>query len=314
LRSLSELKDKNKDNKEKIDELTQMENDFKQQYYEIINKYLMKQKYKNLTKDKKINVRFRRKSLKMLFQGKNENQDETPELKNKRKKKKKILNTDYVPTKIEDSEDESLSDDSSQSSEKEETKKLIYDNSYLFKKNKKEKKISIKNEVLDILNPNNKSNNNNNQKDINNASFEYNNMNNLHSRKKNYKLSTRRNKLKTIRKIFRQKKVPIDVHKLALFTDIDEEIIEKIKEEEDDKEKILEEKLEMFFKAIQKMKENGINEDYLDFLENEETKGKECLARLNEFNDNMNYLKFKDKKIKSKLNFLSPIQFKTKNL
>ena len=314
LRSLSELKDKNKDNKEKIDELTQMENDIKQQYYEIINKYLMKQKYKNLTKDKKINVRFRRKSLKMLFQGKNENQDETPELKNKRKKKKKILNTDYVPTKIEDSEDESLSDDSSQSSEKEETKKLIYDNSYLFKKNKKEKKISIKNEVLDILNPNNKSNNNNNQKDINNASFEYNSMNNLHSRKKNYKLSTRRNKLKTIRKIFRQKKVPIDVHKMALFTDIDEEIIEKIKEEEDDKEKILEEKLEMFFKAIQKMKENGINEDYLDFLENEETKGKECLARLNEFNENMNYLKFKDKKIKSKLNFLSPIQFKTKNL
>ena len=56
------------------------------------------------------------------------------------------------------------------------------------------------------------------------------------------------------------------------------------------------------------MKENGIHLDNLDFLKNE---NKEYMTRLNEFSENINNLQIKDKRNKSKLNFLSPIQFKT---
>ena len=98
-----------------------------------------------------------------------------------------------------------------------------------------------------------------------------------------------------------------------MFTDINEEKIEKINDEENEKEKLLEHKLKIFFNDIQNLKKNLINIDNLDFIKKENNKRKEYMTRLNEFNKNINNLQIKDKNNKAKLNFLSPIQFKTKN-
>ena len=301
LRELSELKNKNID-KEQFEEIIQQIKEIKQKYNLIMNKYLMKQKLNNLTKNQKPNFKLNRKSFKILYEGNNITEGEIK--KRSKKKEKKI----HIRTKIEDSEEEEEKENTEEEKEKEENKKLIYDNSYLFNKNKKEKTVLIKKEVLDILNSNQNLNSNNNDNNMKNNSSENDLINLFNSRNKKYLTNIKiKNKYKSIRHN-KPKKKPNDIYKLALFTDVIEEKIEKINDEENDKEKLLEKKLERFFNEIKRMKENGIHLDNLDFLKNE---NKEYMTRLNEFSENINNLQIKDKRNKSKLNFLSPIQFKT---
>ena len=136
---------------------------------------------------------------------------------------------------------------------------------------------------------------------------------NIYIRKRN-KNKNFRNTRKTYLPRKKQINFNTNFNKLSLFTDINEEKIEKINDEENEKEKLLEHKLKIFFNDIQNLKKNLIDIDNLDFIKKENNKRKEYMTRLNEFNKNINNLQIKDKKSKYKLNFLSPIQFKTKNL
>ena len=213
--------------------------------------------------------------------------------------------------KIEDSEDEEK--EIVKKEKKEEDKKLIYDNSYLFPKDKKEKNIAIKKEVLEILNSEQNLTRNNNENKKMNSNY---NISDINRRRKSSILnsiinSRRASKINFnhLRKL-KPKNTPFDKYKISLFNDIKEEKIEKV---EDEKEKTLNEKLEIFFKEIQRMKKNGINVDYSDFLKMHETKEKEKEGRLIDFMVNINNFRDKAKYHKTNWNFLSPIQFKTNN-
>ena len=203
---------------------------------------------------------------------------------------------------------------------KKEEKKLIYDNSYLFNKDKKDNDITIKKEVLDILNGTNNSNPNENIEQTSKNDDDHFDVNIGHRRRKSI-LSTiaasRRAsqiKFQNIRKN-RTKKKPKDIYKLALFSDIvEEKKEEKGETEEDKRDKLLEQKLQRFFKAIQRLKKNEENLDYFDFLKSDDIRDKENMNRLIDFSDNISNFRIKDKKLNSKFNFLSPIKFKTKKL
>ena len=303
LRELSELKDKNID-KENSEEIIEQMKEIKEKYDSIKNKYLMKQKYNNLTKNnnQKPNFKLNKKFFKFDFIENNSNNEEQfiesePQI-NIEENKPQYSND--VRAEIENGEDEDKN---------EKEKKLIYDNSYMFKKEKKEKKIKIKKEVLDILNLKTNFNGKNNEINIINNSSDI--KLELRKRKKNKNFRKFRKKYSPRKK---QINFNNNFNKLSLFTDINEEKIEKIIDEENEKEKLLEHKLKVFFNDIQNLKKNLIDIDSLDFIKNENNKRKEYMTRLNEFNKNINNSQIKDKKCKYKLNFLSPIQFKTKNL
>ena len=313
LRELSELKEKNK-NKDQIEEITEQIKEIKQKYDLIINKYLMNQKYKNLIKnnnDQKQNFKLSKKFIKFYLKENNSNKEEQlieSEHEINTEDNKPQYSND-VRTEIENSEEEDKN-------EKENDKKLIYDNSYMFKKEKKEKKIKIKKEVLDILNLklNFNTEKNNNEINIKNNSSDI--KININIRKRNKKKifrNYRKTYLPRKKQINFNNNINNNFNKLSLFTDINEEKIEKINDEENEKEKLLEHKLKIFFNDIQNLKKNLINIDNLDFIKKENNKRKEYMTRLNEFNKNINNLQIKDKNNKAKLNFLSPIQFKTKN-
>ena len=151
LRKLAEI-----DDKIKTEEMIQMEKEIKEKYNEIINKYLVKQQYKGLLKKK---GKIKKRPLKILYEEKNEEEAEIEMQLNIKEKKQKESND--IGTKIEDNEEKEkdIEEEVENNVKKKEKKKLIYDNSYLFNKNKKENNIAIKKEVLDILQNKNKSNN-----------------------------------------------------------------------------------------------------------------------------------------------------------
>ena len=319
LRQISEL-----DESSKTEELIQMEKDIKEEYNAILNKYLMKQKYKDLTKKKDIKIN--KKKLKILYEETNEDENETEiemKLKIKERKKKPENKSNYIRMKIEDSEEEPEKEEENQVQQKEE-KKLIFDNSYLFNKNKKDN-IIIKQEVLDILNGKQNSNNDNNEnitpsQTNDNENDNKDKISTIGSRKrktfmKNLNATRRATQIhfQQIKKA-RKKVKPKDIYKLALFSDIKEEIKEKVETEEDKREKLLDLKLEMFFKEIQRIKKYGGNFDIFDFLKSDETKDKEYMNRLTDFSDNINSFRIRDKRYHSKFNFLSPIKFKINKL
>ena len=318
LRELAEL-----DDSQKTEELIQLEKEIKEKYREILSKYLIKQKYKDLTKKKDIN-KINKKRLKILYEKTNEEDEDEEEvemqLKIKERKKKDKKKT-YIKTKIEDSEEEEELEKEQEIIEtKKEEKKLIFDNSYLFNKHKKENDVAIKKEVLDILNGVNNSDTNENEGQASKNENNYDDLNiNIQRRKsilKSIFASRRASKMKfqNIRKN-RTKKKPVDIYKLALFSDIvEEKKEEKGETEEDKRDKLLEQKIKRFFKVIQLMKKNEENFDYFDFLKSDDIRDKENMNRLIDFSDNISNFRIKDKKLNSKFNFLSPIKFKTKKL
>ena len=307
LRELSELKEKNID-KVQSEELIVQIKEIKEKYDLILNKYIMNQKYKNLTKinNQKPNFKLNKKFFKFYFKENNNNEERLLESEHEIN-----IEDNKPPQYSNDVRSEKENSESEEKNEKENIKKLIYDNSYMFKKEKKEKKIEIKKEVLDILNLESNFNTKNNEINIKNNSSNI--KMNIYIRKRNKNKNYRK-----FRKTYLPRKKQINFNtnfnKLSLFTDINEEKIEKINDEENEKEKLLEHKLKIFFNDIQNLKKNLIDMDHLDFIKKENNKRKEYMTRLNEFNKNINNLQIKDKKSKYKLNFLSPIQFKTKNL
>ena len=303
LHKLSEL-----DPSLKTDEIIKLEKEIKDKYNEIIGKYVMKQKYKDLLKHKDIKIN--RKKLKILMEANNEDDDEYEYIiKKKEKKKKENKINSYIPTKIESSEEESS--ESEIIAKKISSKKLIYDNSYLFKKDKEDSDIAIRPEVLAILRNTTGSNNinNNNNSEINEH------MSSITSRKKKFiNYNSRRGSISK----FKQRKIkkkPIDKYKISLFSDVIVETKEKKEEvetQEDKHEKALEKKIKMFFEKIQRIKKRGGNIDIYDFLKTEEIKDNEKISRLIDFSENMSNIRKKEKNSYLKFNYLSPIQFKTK--
>ena len=174
--------------------------------------------------------------------------------------------------------------------------------------------------MLDILNGVNNSDTNENESQASKNDNNFGDLNiNIQRRKsilKSIFASRRASKMKfqNIRKN-RTKKKPVDIYKLALFSDIvEEKKEEKGETEEDKRDKLLEQKIKRFFKVIQLMKKNEENFDYFDFLKSDDIRDKENMNRLIDFSDNISNFRIKDKKLNSKFNFLSPIKFKTKKL
>ena len=304
-RKLSEL-----NNKEKTEELIQFEEDLKQKYNEILTRYLINQKYKGLVKEKKIN---KKKKLRNLYEEKIEEENEE-EIEHQLKiKERKKLEDNNEKIKIEESETKEKEEEQKEKrkiilfedKEEKEKKDLIYDNTYLFKKNKKDKNIVIKKEVLDILqNKNNSSLKKEKERIIQNDNHNNNFVVRLAKRR------AKNNKFKLLRKI-KINKNRVNKDNLSLFSDVKIEKIEKKEPIDKDKEKLLEIKIKSFFDKIQRFKRNEGDIDLFDFLKNEEMTDNNNINRLLDFTDN---IQNNSKSNKSKYNFLSPVKFKTQNI
>lgn len=285
---LLELKNSNK-----AEEAIQMEKELKQKYNNIIIDYIIKQKYKELIKHKDNNDKLRgdinKKLFKIVFEEIIENEGKITWIL-KLKEEKIIKNNKRKRTRI------------GYNYKEEKHKELIYDNSYLFKKNKKKKNIIIKQEVLDIL-----------QTEYSPGGIDKNDFTfNIKSRKHNFTISRNVNHYKKVK----SNKKPIDIYKLSLFSDIKEEKNEKIETEEDLKDKLFEAKMTIFFNQIEKLKNSQKDFDYFSFLKNKEIDvnlEKEDSIRLIGFTENINNLRNRERISRSKFNFLSPIGFQTKN-
>ena len=109
-----------------------MEKDIREKYNGILNQFLVKQKYNDLLKRK---GDLRKRRFRILYEEINENENEIEWVL---KIKEEIVEKKHRRTRIGDNDEKK-------------PKKLIYDNSYLFRKEKKDKNLVIKKEVLDIL-------------------------------------------------------------------------------------------------------------------------------------------------------------------
>ena len=135
---------------------------------------------------------------------------------------------------------------------------------------------------------------------------------NIKSKKHNFNISRNLNHYKKIK----SNKKPIDKYKLSLFSDIKEEKNEKMETDEDIKDRLFEEKMNNFFKELEKLKNSEKDFDHFKFLKHKEIgekEEKEDTSRLIGFAENINNLRIKERISRSKFNFLSPIGFKTKN-
>ena len=209
--------------------------------------------------------------------------------------------------------------------------KLIYDNSYLFTNKKKE--IPIREEVLNILNKAPESetneidekNNTKNKEDLaNNEERNTDNNisnNSLNSTKNKNKSNTsiktikhaRKRKIKT-NKFFKKESI-----RLSLFNNDLEIKEENLKaNESDDNDEKFEQRLNQFFKRIQRLKNNTKDLSDLDFLMNEEFKETNDMKlntrRINVFIESIANNRDYDRLLKPRYNFLSPIKFVTQNL
>ena len=270
----------------KTEEIIQMEKDIREKYNGILNQFLVKQKYNDLLKRK---GDFRKRRFRILYEEINENENEIEWVL---KIKEEIVEKKHRRTRIGDNDEKK-------------PKKLIYDNSYLFRKEKKDKNLVIKKEVLDILQAEYYPKMNYENK------YEHDFMTNIIKRKK---LNVKTSRIvKYIRKNKKNIK-PIDKYKLSLFSDIKEEIvIEKKETEEDKKEKLFDEKMVLFEKEIERLRKSQKDFDYFEFLKHKEFNKNQNINRLINFLEDINNFRSKDKYNRAKFNFLDPIKFKTEN-
>ena len=196
------------------------------------------------------------------------------------------------------------------------TKKLIYDNSYLFK-NKKENELNI--EKQDLFEPIKSSENLNNLS--NKYSYEYSYSNNQKESKerKFLKLKGRDGK----RKLSQMQKFLKNVDDEENNSE-DEERKKLLEENKKRKEELRERKLNGFLETIKKLRENGgenLDEELRIFIDDEidkleYTEEKKIEIRKNNFYNNLEYFRntancLKDI-FKKKLQFHSPVNFLTK--
>ena len=309
-------------------------------------KYIMNQMHKDLVK-KRENKKYERSKIKVRYDHNKdsmENLIDSDELDFNPKKEEFspekedelsiILNSE---DKIEEKEDKK---DKEKYIEREKEKEmgkelnnvmnLIYDNSYLFKRKKKD--IKIRDEVLEILNKIEKLDEQEKNKISEPPSGERNDITNKPdnssistSIKMSRNDSMKSNKKKKIKK--KKQKVNSEKKRMSIFDqmklDMPNDEIKEVNEGEksDDegiliKRKTLEEKLEEFFNKIKMMKKSSQNED-LDILMNElidnnmEKEKKKTDRRLYNFFEAIINSSDYDKILRPKFNFLSPIKFST---
>ena len=281
LRKISELNALSK-----TDEIIHMEKEIKQKYNEILGEFIIKEKYRDLIKNKgRTN---KNKKFKILYEEIIENEKEITWVL-KIKKEKVIQKSKRRKTKI------------GYEFKEKNKKELIYDNSYLFNKDKKKKEVIIKKEVLDILQTEYS------PEKIKKKMDDY--IVSIKTRKSIFEPTRRMKRLKKVKKYIK----PIDKHKLSLFTDIVEEKKEKIETEDDKKEKLFDDKMNLFNSEIEKLKKSERDFDYFDFLKHKDISRNDNMVRLIGFTEKISRLRNSGKSYNSKFNFFSPIEFKMIN-
>ena len=188
--------------------------------------------------------------------------------------------------------------------EKKKRAQLIYDNSYLFKK-EKQKEYKLRKEVEDLLNK------------------EYEEFENLQNPRRSQKLVSRITKRKKRDKKRKSSKGIYINSKLRKLqnqeqSDIEEENSKQLKElEEEKKEELKEKKLKEFFEKIRKLK-NGEFKDFdeelnqlINDIMNRDVVSKNKENRMNSFIQNFEYNRQKNKSSPhcKGFNFVSPIRF-----
>ena len=325
------------DDRDKSEDLIQREKDIKEKYKQIIIKYLLKQKQKELIKKNNLaSRRFKRSNKNVTLESKL-NTEEEPEteiivqVKEEEKEKEKESMDNDVSILLEEEENE-------KEENMENLMKLIYDNSYLYTHEKK-KETPIKQEVLDFLNKsdekkeekdeeNKKNQNEKDNNDSDNSHISSKNVTGIIDNKVNKNKSPIKNfKRKKSKKIkYNNNKDKLKYSKYTLFSEDMEIKEEKGKESEEEvennnnnninNEEIFEKKINEFFKKIQMLKNNTNFED-LDILMNEkdlESERKIIGRRLNDFIETISNVRDYERILRPKFNFLSPIKFSTNDL
>ena len=186
---------------------------------------------------------------------------------------------------------------------------LIYDNSYLFRKEKiKKKDYKLRKEVEDILNK---------------EYEEFQSHQNVRRESRLMSLITKRKKLETKKKISKNKRNSLKLKNFKMQEEINEEVDDSKRLKELEEQKLEEEKdrkLKNFFERIRKLK-NGefqnfdeeLNQLIIEIMDKKDVISKNKENRMNSFIQNFQYNRMKDKS-KSKynnrgFNFVSPIRF-----
>ncbi len=186
---------------------------------------------------------------------------------------------------------------------------LIYDNSYLFRKEKiKKKDYKLRKEVEDILNK---------------EYEEFQSHQNVRRNSRLMSLITKRKKLETKKKISKNKRNSLKLKNFKMQEEINEEVDDSKRLKELEEQKLEEEKdrkLKNFFERIRKLK-NGefqnfdeeLNQLIIEIMDKKDVISKNKENRMNSFIQNFQYNRMKDKS-KSKynnrgFNFVSPIRF-----
>ena len=186
---------------------------------------------------------------------------------------------------------------------------LIYDNSYLFRKEKiKKKDYKLRKEVEDILNK---------------EYEEFQSHQNVRRKSRLMSLITKRKKLETKKKISKYKRNSLKLKNFKMQEEINEEVDDSKRLKELEEQKLEEEKdrkLKNFFERIRKLK-NGefqnfdeeLNQLIIEIMDKKDVISKNKENRMNSFIQNFQYNRMKDKS-KSKynnrgFNFVSPIRF-----
>ena len=192
---------------------------------------------------------------------------------------------------------------------KKKSTQLIYDNSYLFRKEKiKKKDYKLRKEVEDILNK---------------EYEEFQSHQNVRRESRLMSLITKRKKLETKKKISKNKRNSLKLKNFKMQEEINEEVDDSKRLKELEEQKLEEEKdrkLKNFFERIRKLK-NGefqnfdeeLNQLIIEIMDKKDVISKNKENRMNSFIQNFQYNRMKDKS-KSKynnrgFNFVSPIRF-----
>ena len=339
MQKLNELKDKSED-------IIAEGNELKEKYKQIISSYILKQKHKDLTKNKNFK-NYERSKIKVKYDEffPDNNLEEIPS--SSRKKKQNVIIRKFSSYSDDENsdEDESESEEFNNSgngngsdeklnkkksrikfSNNSQKKLLIYDNSYLFKNKKKD--VVIRDEIYKILNNQyDEDKNGNKSEEEESESSSSSESKNGHMRdykskfsKKNYlsKNSSLRNKKKKNKKKVNRMTM---LEKMSLNYTTgeveDKTDLDKDKQFFDVNEnQHLEHRLKYFFSNIQRLK-NTKDENTIENLMKElgvydiEKKRNRVLSNFFEIIDSF---RITNKVSKSKFNFLPPIKFSTNNL
>ena len=317
------------ENKYKTEDEIQEEKDLKEKYKQIIMKYIMKQMHKDLVK-KRGSKKYERSKIKVRYDNNKDNIENIENMIDSEDLDLDQMNDEFTSKKEDDI---SIILNNEDKEEKEINKeldnamKLIYDNSYLFKRKKKD--IKIRDEVLEILNKIENIDEQDKNKSSEPPSSDRNNLSSSRQDDSSKRMSRNDSMKINIKKRIKKKKPKARSEKkrMSIFEQLksgipNDEIKEENEGEKSDdegifiKRKTLEEKLEEFVKKIKMMKKSSQNGD-LDVIMNElidnnmDKEKNPITRRLYNFVETISNLRDYDKVLRPKFNFLSPVKFST---